>query len=1146
MINSADVDLTFTGNAFAGGHAVGLGQGLFILGATFNGTFNYDISNNGTALAPLTGNKQGGMIHVNKGSGTGTFNGRIQNNFIGNAAINKSGSEQAFGIIIGTRGAGGSHTTLIDGNTIRQYFDMGIVSQAGEGGAALNATITNNTVSDFADAINSLHGIQSDNGISAPDTNSICMDIRANSVATAANEPQGGADIRLRKGPQAGLNLRIPGLVGTTQAAAQAKVQADNPTATTVSVTGANFAGGAACTQPTLPAAPLAMLTSPMDQREHLALINKTSQNDRQSAQVNSSSTKATGQPTRLGVNTPFLLAGAGVSGYGSSAGSVSETSSGKEVRFAHARSNRQRANNAMSTFIAPLAGETVNVGGVSGFTLPAGKTVTIKYSATISTTPTAASVSTKGTISPGPGGNFSAFETNDPETAGGPPNDPTVTNLNMPDLTVVKSHVGDFKQGDTGKTYTITVTNSGTFATFAGSTVSVSDTVPTGLTATAISGTNWNCTQPAGPCTRTDSLGVGLSYEPITLTVNVANNAGASVTNTAVVANGSGGEVNNANNSDDDPTNIVQVPDLTIDKSHSGNFFQGQTGATYTITVGNGGPGPVLAGETITVTDTLPAAGLTATAISGTNWNCTQPSGPCTRTGADTALAAGSNYPALTLTVNVDSNAPTGSNAVTNSATVAAGAGVELNTANNTDNDPTTINAGPDLTIVKSHTGDFTQGETGKTYTITVSNAGGTATSGTVTVTDILPSGLTPTAPNGAHNGWTCNIVSQTLTCTRNDSLAATASYPDITLTVDVANNATSVTNTANVSGGGDVNAGNNSDDDPTTIIALCLIPPANLTNWWTGDGTARDIAGGKDGTLNGAGFGTGKVLQGFSFNGVDDYVEIGDVDLPSTFTIDAWVNPTNLTSEQAIVNKDSGVERSYFFNVTSTGALRAVVHSGGGNVTEYQTSAGVVTAGTFQHVAVTYDGSAAANQKMQFYKNGVLVASTVQSGQDAGGTPENVAVAARIGRSTDGTGAFIGVIDEVEFFSRVLGASELLAIFSADAGGKCKPSDLKVTKTHTDPFVQGSTGNTYTHHGDEPGTWSNERHRNRAGRSAGRVNCDRHERNGVGVYADSWRWDGRTSEPHLRARGCAGVRRQLPCHHADGNGGCEYSERD
>ena len=49
-----------------------------------------------------------------------------------------------------------------------------------------------------------------------------------------------------------------------------------------------------------------------------------------------------------------------------------------------------------------------------------------------------------------------------------------------------------------------------------------------------------------------------------------------------------------------------------------------------------------------------------------------------------------------------------------------------------------------PVLTISKTHVGNFTVGDTGDTYTVTVSNtAGAGPTSGTVTVTDTIPSGL-------------------------------------------------------------------------------------------------------------------------------------------------------------------------------------------------------------------------------------------------------------------------------------------------------------------------------------------------------------------------------------------------------------------
>src|SRR5207244_2993616 len=71
-----------------------------------------------------------------------------------------------------------------------------------------------------------------------------------------------------------------------------------------------------------------------------------------------------------------------------------------------------------------------------------------------------------------------------------------------------------------------------------------------------------------------------------ITLTVNVASNAAASVTNTATVSGG--GETNTSNDTATDVTTINPPPDLTITKSHSGNFAQGQTGATYTITAAN------------------------------------------------------------------------------------------------------------------------------------------------------------------------------------------------------------------------------------------------------------------------------------------------------------------------------------------------------------------------------------------------------------------------------------------------------------------------------------------------------------------------------------------------------------------------------
>ncbi|MBZ5521731.1 MAG: DUF11 domain-containing protein [Acidobacteriia bacterium] len=154
---------------------------------------------------------------------------------------------------------------------------------------------------------------------------------------------------------------------------------------------------------------------------------------------------------------------------------------------------------------------------------------------------------------------------TTDPVTSneGGTGNTATATvDVPLPDLTITKTHTGNFAQGQVGATYTITVTNVGGATT--SNPVSIADTLPAGLTATSISGTGWNCTTLTS-CSRADGLDPGLSFEPITLTVNVSVNTAAQVTNTATVSGG--GEANVTNNTASDVTTItpLTVPPLSI-----------------------------------------------------------------------------------------------------------------------------------------------------------------------------------------------------------------------------------------------------------------------------------------------------------------------------------------------------------------------------------------------------------------------------------------------------------------------------------------------------------------------------------------------------------------------------------------------------
>jgi uncharacterized repeat protein (TIGR01451 family) len=383
-----------------------------------------------------------------------------------------------------------------------------------------------------------------------------------------------------------------------------------------------------------------------------------------------------------------------------------------------------------------------------------------------------------------------------------------TTSITQMPDLTIAKAAVGTFRQG-LDATYTLTVTNAG-FADTSG-TVTVTDTLPTGMTFVSGIGTGWTCSAVGQDvtCTTTTVQGAGQPFAPITLTVHVADDALTSLTNTAIVAGG--GEIWAPNNDSTIAVPIEESPDLKVGKSHAANFSQGMSGAPYTIVVTNAGPGTT-AGQ-VTVTDTLPT-GLTYAGSTGTGWTCTAAGQVVTCETVETR-GPSLSFDDLTITVDVSTTAAP---SVTNAVAVAGGSEVASLRGNNSSTDPTNITQFPDLSITKNHALNFHRGQKNAPYILTVTNIGQVATTGTVTVTDTLPlSGLTAAAISGT--GWTCDLA--LLTCTRSDVLAAGASYPSITVKVDVKGNSPNlVTNQATVSTAGEVHLDNNAASDATNIV--------------------------------------------------------------------------------------------------------------------------------------------------------------------------------------------------------------------------------------------------------------------------------------------------------------------------------------
>lgn len=125
------------------------------------------------------------------------------------------------------------------------------------------------------------------------------------------------------------------------------------------------------------------------------------------------------------------------------------------------------------------------------------------------------------------------------------------------------------------------------------------------------------------------------------------------------------------------------------------------------------------------------------------------------------------------------------------------------------------------DLVITKSDSGNFLVGSNGF-YTLNITNNGPSSTSGTVTVSDTLPTGLTYV--NGTGTGWSCSAIGQAVTCTRAAAMTSGESS-SIVLTVAVGAGALpGVTNTATVTDAGgtfDNVSGNNTSTDTTSVAS-------------------------------------------------------------------------------------------------------------------------------------------------------------------------------------------------------------------------------------------------------------------------------------------------------------------------------------
>lgn len=397
-----------------------------------------------------------------------------------------------------------------------------------------------------------------------------------------------------------------------------------------------------------------------------------------------------------------------------------------------------------------------------------------------------------------------------------------SVTIVPSPDLKIEKKAQGSFAVGANG-TYSLVVSNAGLGPT--SGTYTVTDVLAPTLDYIGYAGTNWTCTWTAG--TRTVSCGSSTviaggatSPNPLTLTVRPLAGAAPFVSNTASVIDGGEPVANRGNNGSTVSTPVCDAncPDLRVNKTLSTtSLTAGTNTSVYTLSVTNHGGLATTAGYILD--DVLPAGLTLAAAPTPNGWTCTAnvPAAganvnggnrvSCTHPGP---LAPGATSPAVTFPVLVGIDAAP---EVINRAMVSGG-GEPPATAGNNETSLTTPVLDFDLTLTKVKTGggNLVRGANA-TYTFTVVNTGGRASTGTYTLTDTLPAGLTirsTTPTNWTLNGWTCattgglNTIGGTaISCTNTTAIAANGgTSPQLVVPVTVGNTpGGSVTNEATVS---------------------------------------------------------------------------------------------------------------------------------------------------------------------------------------------------------------------------------------------------------------------------------------------------------------------------------------------------------
>ncbi|MBT3835410.1 LamG domain-containing protein, partial [Candidatus Peribacteria bacterium] len=164
--------------------------------------------------------------------------------------------------------------------------------------------------------------------------------------------------------------------------------------------------------------------------------------------------------------------------------------------------------------------------------------------------------------------------------------------------------------------------------------------------------------------------------------------------------------------------------------------------------------------------------------------------------------------------------------------------------------------------------------------------------------------------------------------------------------------------------------------------------------------------------------------------FDGVNNYIELNDLDIPSHFTLSAWINPATLSLSESSIIFDKGKGGvgypAYQLSLQTNNKLLCGFsneNSGGGWGTPTYSTYAISGIDTWRLVTCTYDGT-----NVRLYIDGALDNSSSKTGVPY---DNNIATSIGAGRSSGPIAYYFnGLLDDIRIYNRGLAASEVASL--------------------------------------------------------------------------------------------------------------------